>query len=53
MAFGARKFFGTFDKQATEQDSNPDFCDTGTVFHQLIYQANWKLVTHCVGEARR
>ena len=31
----------------SEQDSNPDFCDTykvDTVLYQLSYQANWRRV---------
>ena len=26
------------------EDSHPDLCDSGAVFHQLSYQANWELI---------
>ena len=38
------KSFGTFEKQATGRDSNPDLCDAGAVLHQLSSQVNWELV---------
>ena len=37
------KSFGTFEKQAPEQDLNPDLCYAGALLYQLSYQANWEL----------
>ena len=44
LAFRAQKVFGTFEKQAPEQDSNQDPCDASAMLYQLRYQANWELV---------
>ena len=37
-------------KERPEQDSNPDFCDSGAVLNQLSYQANRELVIMWVND---
>ena len=38
------KSFGTFEKQAPEQDLNPDLCNVSAVINQLSYHTHWEMV---------
>ena len=35
-------------EKGLNEDSNPDLCDSGAMFHQLSYQANWELAVKWV-----
>ena len=35
---------GDLEMFRSEQDSNPDLCDTDTVIYQLSYKPNWRRV---------